>query len=334
MNLAGSLSTIVAFPCARFLVNFSKKKSTSALSGLVAMSAGFLIFIAMIEMFSAGLICFENYFLAAENAFSNGLEEDATECLDACAGNNFLLTTVSFFLGAMCTAAVDWYGQRLKTDHLYMPAPTQEPKIPTSPVVTPVARKSYEDNVETSFVQAPDADNEQEGEVEKPATINMDHMTVSGYMIFFCMLVQKWLDGLQLLVYAVSGTSMNGLIGFGICLHNVLAATFFMVPAMLAYSNAKTPLLMLCALALAEMFGAFCGWFSLSGGLNQSVRGFILSVNSGLLTGATLTYVVPAAIALDYSGSKFSTAVFSALLILSFTYMITSFGGYEFTVIF
>ena len=302
VGLAFALSTSAGLAtCIGGLIIFSKKlvrlASPKSLAVALSLSAGVMIFISLVEIFTESVENFMAGFtenVEADDGKSCGemeLEFDyknettgryhCLKCDTKCEGNAWMSTTGCFILGAVIIFVIDFIVEKIS------PAAHDELELDDINKLQQMNEDEATDNKNNNqAVNNAEKGNNNGFQADKD-------LNRTGILTAIAIGIHNIPEGVATYISALSDLRVGASLAIGIALHNIPEGIAVATPVFFATKNRFKAFLWTFTSALAEPFGALLAWLIVGDGLNPTLEGCMFGVVCGMMTTISFKELLP-----------------------------------------
>jgi ZIP family zinc transporter len=281
-----------------------KLASPTNLSISIAISAGVMLFISLVEMFGESI----EQFKIAGGISNQEKRNHETECDATCSGNAMMYTNLSFIAGACIIFLLDWLIHRL--------APSFEHNI--NPMeFSDLERNEDDTNVGTT----------KEAIFLDDVHVSKQQINRTGILTALALAIHNLPEGVATYTSAIGNLKVGFVLTLGILVHNIPEGIAVAIPIYYATSSRTKAFMWVCGSSLAEPFGAFLAWLILGEGLNPTIEGILFGIVAGMMVTLSTKELIPAAVKLCPDGHCVSLAILLGMGIMSSSFLLFAYVG-------
>jgi len=307
VGLAFALSTGAGLAtCIGGLIIFFKRlvslASPKSLAIALSLSAGVMIFISLVEIFTESVENFSNGFsILVENQdkscgelgfdFDSYNETSKTfnciSCDESCEGNAWLSTTGCFILGAVIIFVIDFIVQKIS------PAAHDELELEDINKLQEMNNDEATPNQNgssTNTVNNVENGNQSQQKLFEAGTKELNR---TGVLTAIAIGIHNIPEGVATYISAVSDLRVGASLAIGIALHNIPEGIAVATPVFFATKSRWKAFLWTFTSALAEPFGAMLAWLIVGDGLNPTLEGLMFGIVCGMMTTISFKELLP-----------------------------------------
>ncbi|KDO23061.1 hypothetical protein SPRG_11908 [Saprolegnia parasitica CBS 223.65] len=322
MSILGGMATtlsvlVLSIPRLNFLAG------DKALAMTFALSAGVMLFIALVDLFLESIEKFKSEFAVGGDvdleAIEHGLAPPgavAPICDKTCAGQAWLATVGCFYGGVLVIVLVEYLVHKVFDYH-------------TKDLggAGPESRNVLEEDAQTPI----DADFQKHGhshgivaEVDEEGEKKQGYRR-AGVLTGIAIAIHNFPEGLALFVTSLQGLKAGIVLAVGIILHNFPEGVAIAAPVYYATNSKKEAFFWTGLSGIAQPCGALIGWATVSGGVTPLLSGILYSMVSGMLVCITVKELLPGAF--KFGGANFTFSFMGGVFIMAISLIMLQYVG-------
>ncbi|OQS06485.1 Zinc (Zn2)-Iron (Fe2) Permease (ZIP) Family [Thraustotheca clavata] len=322
MSILGGFATtlsvlVLSIPRLNFLAG------DKALAMTFALSAGVMLFIALVDLFLESIEKFKGAYAVGGNVDLEAIEHGlapagsvAPTCDKTCAGLAWLSTVGCFYGGVLIVIFIEFVVHRVFDYHakdLANIGHTHEAQAVLEDAQSPVDATFQKHNHEIH----------NNAEVEQDEKRN-DYRR-AGALTGIAIAIHNFPEGLALFVASLQGLKTGIVLAIGIILHNFPEGIAIAAPVYYATNSKKQAFLWTGLSGIAQPCGAFIGWATISGGVTPLLSGILYSMVSGMLVCIAVKELLPGAF--KFGGANFTFSFLGGFFIMAVSLICLQFVG-------
>lgn len=300
LTLAAGLST-----CLGGLVTFHKRLVSlarpSSIAVALGLSAGVMIFISLVEIFSESVDDFEKFFASSDKrTFNTTCDDSATPT--RCKGHSRLLATSCFFAGAAMIFVLDFLVHK----------------------ISPASEHTLEVEEMNAF-DVVQVDTEQRQSRQREATQRSLNRT--GILTAVAIAIHNLPEGVTTFMGAMKSPKLGVVLAISIALHNIPEGIAVATPVYFATGSRYKGLFYTFISALAEPLGGILCWLIIADGLNPMLNGMMFGLVAGMMVTISIKELIPTALKFYPSKGPMTLSILIGMLIMAVSLILFDYAG-------
>ncbi|OQR93637.1 Zinc (Zn2)-Iron (Fe2) Permease (ZIP) Family [Achlya hypogyna] len=330
MSFVGGMATtlsvlVISIPQLNFL------GGDRALAMTFALSAGVMIFISFVDLFTESITSFKQAWAVGGSTdvdpelIENGLAPPGTVapvCDPTCIGYSWLATTGCFYGGIVVIILLEILVHKVFDYH-------------TSDLET-LGDCKIDDDLEreiiieagASEVKTPtrnDADAPVNVEVVTDDTVAKKEFRRAGILTGIAIAIHNFPEGMALFVASLQGLKTGLVLAIGIILHNFPEGVAIAAPVYYATNSKQQAFLWTGLSGIAQPCGAFIGWATVAGGVTPKLSAVLYGLVSGMLVCIAMKELIPGAF--KFGGHQFVPCFLVGVGVMALSLILLNFVG-------
>ncbi|OQR87626.1 Zinc (Zn2)-Iron (Fe2) Permease (ZIP) Family [Achlya hypogyna] len=326
MSILGGFATtlsvlVLSIPSLNFLAG------DKALAMTFALSAGVMLFIALVDLFLESIEKFKSNFAVGGDvdleAIEHGLAPPgatAPVCDKTCAGYAWLSTVAAFYMGVLIIIAVEYLVHKVFDFHAKDLGNTGN-----QPEQEAALENAQGTPVDTEFQKHGHGHSHGMLLVEEGPDGKKNDYRRAGVLTGIAIAIHNFPEGLALFVTSLQGLKAGIVLAIGIILHNFPEGVAIAAPVYYATNSKREAFFWTGLSGIAQPCGAFIGWATISGGVTPLLSGILYSMVSGMLVCITVKELLPGAF--KFGGAHFTFSFMGGVFIMAISLIMLQFVG-------